>query len=276
RLCPSCDCPIMSDPHATKTFAPDDALPPVEPPSAGFLVQLFVIPGVIVTIIVVVWLLFHWLAAMGNDPREYVRKLGGNNEVRWQAAVNLAGALHGQAAKDITQDAEVAGELGQILDEEIKTGSMDERPINMRIYLCRALGEFHVDAAIAPLLRALSTQRDPAEIDVQRAAVHGLATLAVNLRKADPSWRSSELVAAMLAASKSDDDLLRAESAFALGVLDDPQALARLDAMLDDTHPDARFNAATGLARHGKFAAMPVLLEMVNPDQTLALKEETG
>jgi HEAT repeat protein len=61
-----------------------------------------------------------------------------------------------------------------------------------------------------------------------------------------------------------------------LGVLDDPEALHRLDAMLDDPHPDARFNAATGLARHGKLAAMPVLLEMVNPDQTLALKEETG
>ena len=166
----------MSDPHASKTFAEGDTLPPVEPPSAGFLVQLFVIPGVIVTIIVVVWLLFHWLAAMGNDPREYVRKLRGNNEVRWQAAVNLAGALHGQAADDITRDREVADELGQILDEEIKAGSLDERPINMRIYLCRALGEFRVDAAIAPLVRALSTQRDEAEIAVRRAAVHGLAS----------------------------------------------------------------------------------------------------
>ena len=266
----------MSDPIATKTFAPDDTLPPVEPPSAGFLVQLFVIPGAIVTIIVVVWLLSHWLAAMGNDPREYVRKLRGNNEVRWQAAVNLAGALHGAAANDITQDAEMAGELGQILEEEINAGSMDERPINMRIYLCRALGEFRVDAAIAPLIRALSTQRDPAEIAVQRAAVHGLASLAANLNSASPSWHSSDLVAALVASSKADDDLLRAESAFALGVLDDPQALDRLDAMLDDPHPDARFNATTGLARHGQLAALPVLLEMVNPDQTLAMKEETG
>lgn len=264
----------MSDPHASKTFAPDDVLPPVEPPSAGFLVQLFVIPGVIVTIIVVVWLLFHWLAAMGNDPREYVRKLRGNNEVRWQAAVNLAGALHGEAAEEITHDAEVAGELGQILDEEIKAGSMDERPINMRIYLCRALGEFQVQAAIAPLLRALSTQSD--DIAVRRAAVHGLASLAANLKNANPSWQSPELVAALIAASKSDDDLLRSESAFALGVLDDPQSVDRLNAMLDDPQPDARFNAATGLARHGKLAALPVLLEMIDPDQTLAMKEETG
>src|SRR5262249_27477666 len=260
----------MSDPHAAKTFAPDDALPPVEPPSAGFLVQLFVIPGVIVTIIVVVWLLFHWLAAMGNDPREYVRKLRGNNEVRWQAAVNLAGALHGAAAEEITRDSEMARELGQILDEEITAGSMDERSINMRIYLCRALGEFQVEAAIKPLIRALSTVRDEAEIDVQRAAVQGLATLSANLKKANPSWQSPELVAAVVAASKSENDKSRAESAFALGILDDPQALARLDAMLDDAHPDARFNAATGLAAHGDMKALPVLLEMLDSDQTLA------
>ena len=31
---------------------PDDSLPPVEPPSAAFLVQLFLVPGIIVAIIV--------------------------------------------------------------------------------------------------------------------------------------------------------------------------------------------------------------------------------
>ena len=39
---------------------PDDSLPPVEPPSAAFLVQLFLVPGIIVAIIVCVWLAFHW------------------------------------------------------------------------------------------------------------------------------------------------------------------------------------------------------------------------
>src|SRR5215470_4935722 len=117
-------------PQQPKSVSPDDALPPIQPPSAGFLVQLFLIPGLIVAIIVVVWLLFHWLAQMGNDPRDYVKKLRGNNEVRWQAAVNLAGALHGEAGNEIKHDATVATDLGQILTDEIKTGSMEERPIN--------------------------------------------------------------------------------------------------------------------------------------------------
>ena len=50
-----------------RAISPDD-LPPVEPPSAGFLVQLFLVPALIVGIIVCVWLAFHWLAQLGNDP----------------------------------------------------------------------------------------------------------------------------------------------------------------------------------------------------------------
>jgi hypothetical protein len=34
-----------------RTVSQDDSLPPVEPPNAAFLVQLFLVPGVIVAII---------------------------------------------------------------------------------------------------------------------------------------------------------------------------------------------------------------------------------
>ncbi len=58
--------------HSSEPVVPGDVLPPVEPPSAGFILQLFVVPGIIVAIIVMVWLLFNWVARTGNDPREYV------------------------------------------------------------------------------------------------------------------------------------------------------------------------------------------------------------
>src|SRR5581483_9884282 len=77
-------------------LSPDDVLPPVEPPSAGFILQLFIVPGVIVVIIVMVWLMFHWLVQQGNDPEAYVAALQRNNEARWQAAVNLANALRNE------------------------------------------------------------------------------------------------------------------------------------------------------------------------------------
>ena len=43
---------MSADPE--NTISPDDQLPPVEPPSAGFVVQLFVIPALIVLIMFLV------------------------------------------------------------------------------------------------------------------------------------------------------------------------------------------------------------------------------
>ena len=42
-------------------------LPPVEPPSAGFVVQLFVIPAAVVVVVIIVWLLFGKLAGGERD-----------------------------------------------------------------------------------------------------------------------------------------------------------------------------------------------------------------
>ena len=42
-------------------------LPPVEAPSAGFVVQLFVIPAVVVAVVILVWLLFGKLAGGERD-----------------------------------------------------------------------------------------------------------------------------------------------------------------------------------------------------------------
>ena len=121
---------------------PDDSLPPVEPPSAAFLVQLFLVPGVIVAIIVCVWLAFHWLAHLGNDPQAYVRTLRRANEGRWQAALNLANDLRGPNGSGLKADVKLASELGSILDDEVGSGRTGEQSETLRLYLCRALGEF--------------------------------------------------------------------------------------------------------------------------------------
>jgi HEAT repeat protein len=49
------------------------------------------------------------------------------------------------------------------------------------------------------------------------------------------------------------------------------EALERLAQMLDDGDPNTRYNAATGLARHGDARALPVLGEMLDPNNTEAL-----
>ena len=51
---------------ASRAAAGDDLLPPVEPPSAGFIIQLFVVPALIVLVIVSVWFTFSWLVRIGR------------------------------------------------------------------------------------------------------------------------------------------------------------------------------------------------------------------
>src|SRR5512144_468679 len=67
-------------------------LPPVEAPSAGFIVQLFVIPAVIVAVVIVVWLLFGKLAGGERDAMEYVRLLRSPN-ANWRAAFELVSLI---------------------------------------------------------------------------------------------------------------------------------------------------------------------------------------
>jgi len=244
-----------------RRLSADDALPPVEPPSAAFLVQLFLVPGLIVAIIVCVWLAFHWLAHLGNDPQAYVRTLQRDNEGRWQAALNLANDLRGPGGAALKEDESLALELGRILGEEVESGRTGEQSETLRSYLCRALGEFAVPAAAAPLVERVGDARDP---QTARAAVEALAVLATNLAAAGRSLSDAEgVTTAVVNASRSDDVPLRSAAAFTLGVLGGEPATERLLALAGDTVDDIRFNAALALARQGRTEAYEGLGEML-------------
>ena len=73
-------------------------LPPVAPPTAGFLVRLFLVPAIIVAIGVGAAFLFHlsfgWLLGSPGTPEQFLAKLDDNNaEVRWRAAADLSQVL---------------------------------------------------------------------------------------------------------------------------------------------------------------------------------------
>ena len=161
-----------------RAISPDDALPPVEPPSAGFLVQLFLVPAIIVGIIVCVWVAFHWLAQLGNDPQAAVRSLRRNTEGRWQAALNLANDLRGPGGAKLKADEALAGELASILGDEVKSGRpvggghSAEQSRTLCVYLCRALGEFAVPEA-APRGRAGHDARARAGIPQDDREIRG-------------------------------------------------------------------------------------------------------
>ena len=240
---------------------PDDSLPPVEPPSAAFLVQLFLVPGVIVAIIVCVWLAFHWLAHLGNDPQAYVRTLRRANEGRWQAALNLANDLRGPNGSGLKADVKLASELGSILDDEVGSGRTGEQSETLRLYLCRALGEFTVPEAAPALVRRVNANDD--DLTTQ-AAIEAIAVLATNLQIAGRSFENrDDVVAAVMAATTSANSRVRDACGFTLGVLGGERSIDGLLRLVGDPSADVRSNAALGLARLGHPDAYDTLSEML-------------
>lgn len=78
-----------SPPSTTPT-----GLPPVTPPSGKFILQLFLVPGLIVTLVVGLLLAITWLFGSARTPEAFLKKLDDPNpEVRWRAASDLAQTL---------------------------------------------------------------------------------------------------------------------------------------------------------------------------------------
>jgi HEAT repeat protein len=254
-------------PQSSYGVPQNESLPPVEPPSAAFLVQLFLVPAIIVGIIVFVWLAFHWLAQLGNDPEGYVRTLRRANEGRWQAALNLANDLRGPGGQVLKNDAKLAGDLAGVLADEVASGRprgaghSAEQSRTLCGYLCRALGEFAVPEAADPLVQRALDSNDP---ETARSAVEALAVLADNLAAADRHFTDhTAVVDALLTASRSPQDSLRSAAAFTLGVVGGDAAEARLAQLVEEAADDVRYNAAIGLARHGRNEAYDILAEML-------------
>jgi HEAT repeat protein len=271
-------------PAPTKGAA-DDILPPVTPPTAGFLLQLFLIPLIIVGIIVMVWLMFSWLAHMGGDPRDLVRKLQKGDDASWQAALTLADLIRDPQQKHLKYDEKLAADLGDVLKKQLASAQSEENQINLCVFLCKALGEFSTPEAAPALIEAAKSET--AAADVRREAVRALALLASNLgpeqfQKNGPAMQAI-YAAAGERGGEGDDRKHRAElrssAAYALGVIGGDEALGRLARLLDDADPNVRYNAATGLARHGDARAIPVLVEMLDPANDDAVggeKSESG
>lgn len=295
----------MGSPPATesKPYGPLEPLPPVQPPSASFLLQLFLIPLVIVTIIVMVWLLFSWLAHMGTNPQDLVRDIGKVNDASWQRAYNLAELMRKPNYAHLKRDPKLAQELAATLtslrsgrperkrdaasetDDQRKQrkDAVYENRIKLEVFLCRVLGEFEVTDGLGALVTAAQPDEsnDPEGFAVRVAALGAIAVQAGNLEPTQLR-EQPELVDTVVSASKEraegafgseEYDKLRSAAAFTLGMLGGNEAEERLAQMLDDPNANVRYNAALGLARHGDRRALPVIGEMLDPTNTESLSD---
>jgi hypothetical protein len=248
----------------------DELLPPVEPPSARFIIQLFVVPAVIVAAVVLVWFLIESLARRGmENPDQIVAALRSNNQARFQRAKELADMLRmPQRYPELKTSHELAQKLAAYVDELVAAGDAGDASVTMRIILVAALGEFQIDDGLPALINAAKS--DP-ERDVRRKAVNAIAVLADSMARLNPPRPigSEALTETLVQIASDQDQLLRSEAAFAIGVVDaakpDPRLTSALEQLADDPYTDARFNAAVGLARIGSPQAATAVAEMLDP-----------
>ena len=262
--------------YARARTSSDELLPPVEPPSAGFIIQLFVIPAVIVAAVVAIWFVIETLARRGEqDPAKIVSALRSNNQARFQQAKELADMLRlPERYPELKASRDLSQQIAAYLDEMVAAGRPEDAEVTMRIFLVTALGEFHVDDGLPALLNA--AQSDP-ERDVRRRAVNAIAVLAgamAGLKPPQPLM-SAELTDALLKLADEQDELIRSETTFAIGVVAgtpdaDPRLAEKLVELADDPYTDARFNAAAALARLGHPAAPAAVAEMFDPESLAA------
>ncbi|MDG2384183.1 MAG: HEAT repeat domain-containing protein [Pirellulaceae bacterium] len=267
--------PDSGDPGPAGTVDADDQLPPVSPPTAGFLMQLFIVPMVIVIIIVMVCLMFNWLAHLGTRPEDLVDDLERLNPGSWQKALTIANYLCDPNQSELRQNQLMADRLAEVLDKQMEVGAMSDEQIQLRVYLCRALGVFEVDNGMPALITAASTQRDPKELEVRLAALEALATLADGVPDGKKLMRGNpKLIKTIDAAAREFDETglekqanaeLRQRAAYALGVIGGEQCQDTLAKMTSDPEWAVRFNAATGLARNGDARGVDQLIAMLRP-----------
>ena len=278
------------------------SLPPVEAPTGSFILQLFLIPLLIVSLIVLLWLAFSWLGGRGDsDPKQLVAELGKGSEHSWQRAYELAERLRNPDPRHdaLRQDHEFAQKLAAILDDDSRASAAAQETFSpaaswqmgvrakRRLFLCRALGAFQVTDGLPALVRCAAQDRGALDAEVRLSALEAIALLASSAG-GEKILECPDAAPTLLACSRLDDGAdspvagdysppreIRAVAAYALGVIGGEAGRQRLVEMLLDSYSNARYNAATGLARQGDARAIPVLQEMLDPHNSLAGKDET-
>src|SRR5260370_32304928 len=112
--------------HSEAPTNREQGLPPVASPSGKFLVQLFLVPGLIVAVaLAVVWGL-GWLVGGSYAAEEFMKDLRNPNmEFRWRRASELAQVLPQE--KSMAADPKFALDLPELLRETLRENAQNER-----------------------------------------------------------------------------------------------------------------------------------------------------
>ena len=251
-----------------------EELPPVEPPSAGFIVQLFLIPLLIVGAIVGVYALFGRMASGEQDWRTLVTELRNSNEHRrWRAAIGLAQLLQvdqdrGEDGQHLAENPEIAKALLDVLKEQQSADIPREKALNQQQYLVTALGLLDQPQRVIPPLQKLMLAANDKDRGVRLEALRSISLIAHRTaERAETENRPllmedfvaiPSLVEDVAMVSKESEPVFRQMGAYVLGLLPSAESRQRLEVMLGDSDREVQVNAAIGLARQSSTAGWPV------------------
>lgn len=231
-----------------------DDLPPVQPPSAGFIIQLFVVPGMIVAAVVLVWFAFGRIAAVEQDWHSLVEELQSpNGHIRTRAMYGLSQVLEqdrrrGKDGQHLTQNREIATSLSDQLSRELKTNSSTSDSLSIQEYLTRAVGLLDVPDVTMPALRlALEPTRD---IEIRKSGVASIALIAGRALERETPLNDPATVDALVELSADSLPLMRQTAAYALGLFTSDKVDQQLHVLLGNSDWKTCVNAAIALTRH--------------------------
>ncbi len=249
-----------------------EELPPVQPPSAAFIAQLFLVPGLIVVVIVALWLLVSKMASVEQDwrslandiqsPQDHIRSRGVFG-LGQQLAAEQNSTTPGQKLRD---NPELAQQLSDYLIKELKRASASEDVIKQQAILARALGLFHLpDIVLPPLSEATQAEH---ELEVRKNALLSIAVLAGRAIDQKQPLKLELVEPAVLEASSDPAPLVRQLSAYTLGLLPGEASRKRLQVLLSDSDFSTQVNSAIGLARQDSTAGFSVFVSVLRDATT--------
>ena len=199
-----------TDPPANAAPAP--GLPPVTPPSGRFIAQLFLVPGLIVLVAVLIILGINYLFIGGYTPEYFLGKLDSDNaDIRWRGASDLAQHIKRPESKLLKADTAFALDLAERLRTALDELDRIEKSLADKIaklpeeeqkkawrklapqrnfveFLAAALGDFYVPVGV-PLLCEIINRETSADVNGntmrRRRAIWALSNLGDHVKKID-------------------------------------------------------------------------------------------
>mgnify|MGYP003344919420 FL=1 len=211
---------------AHSTLPPNEQLPPVQPPSASFIMQLFLVPGLIVAVVVGSMALFGAYGKLFSselDWRHVVSELRSTNEHRrWRGANALAQVLQadanlGESGQHLSSNEQIAKELATLLDELLKQPTSDPELITHQSFVVRTLGWLDSESIIFPTL--INAMQPKNEILIRLDAVEAVAKVAGRKAQTNGSIADKDVIEQVIECSRDENPLMRQVAAFTLGLL---------------------------------------------------------